>query len=68
MGPDWTAVWFALWTTVAFAGWLAVLACTAFLLPTWTGRRFRAAADAWPSRRAGLNVVGFYFGVCVLAW
>lgn len=68
MGLDWAGVWFALWTTAAFTGWLAVLVCTAFLLPTWTGRRFRAAVDAWPSRRAGLNVVGFYFGVCVLAW
>lgn len=46
---------------------LALLGCVMFLLPAWTGRRFRAAADTWASGRSVLNMLGFYLGVYVLA-
>lgn len=69
MSLDWGGVWFAAWTTAKLLAWLTLMGYLALFMPASTGRRFRVAADHWPSRRALWSVVGFYLGAtCLAIW
>lgn len=68
MGLDWGGVWHVAQITLFLVAFTSALVMLLFFLPAWTGRRFRMAADTWPSWRSARNALGFYLGAAILGW